>query len=196
MRYFTRETKALWIPSVHLLFPARKVLRLCGMFNSFECRTVTDVISFKSINTKCSCKTSANTSKTYVRDLSKNVQFFTLSTEQTSVTSIPLYVPQKEESCACDSFRKYNSNLMNRFELGLSWKLSTLLCDQCPSVLLWWKLLSFLSQHSRLSQKCFPLEGINYLISKIPPVTLKFRKHHFVWNQTAVYNPEDLTIFA
>lgn len=120
MRYFTRETKALWIPSVHLLFPARKVLRLCGMFNSFECRTVTDVISFKSINTKCSCKASANTSKTYVRDLSKNVQFFTLSTEQTSVTSIPLYVPQKEESCACDSFRKYNSNLMNRFELGLS----------------------------------------------------------------------------
>lgn len=120
MRYFTRETKALWIPSVHLLFPASKVLRLCGMFNSFECRTVTDVISFKSINTKCSCKTSANTSKTYVRDLSKNVQFFTLSTEQTSVTSIPLYVPQEEESCACDSFRKYNSNLMNRFELGLS----------------------------------------------------------------------------
>lgn len=120
MRYFTRETKALWIPSVHLLFPARKVLRLCGMFNSFECRTVTDVTSFKSNNTKCSCKTSANTSKTYVRDLSKNVQFFTLSTEQTSVTSIPLYVPQEEESCACDSFRKYNSNLMNRFELGLS----------------------------------------------------------------------------
>ena len=141
-------------------------------------------------------KTSANTSKTYERDLSKNVQFFTLSTEQTSVTSISLYVPQEEESCACDSFRKYNSNFMNRFELGLSWKLSTLLCDQCPSVLLQWKLLSFLSQHFRLSQKCFPLEGINYLISKIPPVTLKFRKHHFVWNQTAVYNPEDLTIFA
>lgn len=73
MCYFIREIKVFWIFSVYLLFFVCKVLCFCGMFNSFGCWIVIDVISFKLINIKCFCKIFVNISKIYVRDLSKNV---------------------------------------------------------------------------------------------------------------------------